>query len=73
MTNSPYKFLDAYTRHDAEIFFGRDLEIKALLSDVLLSKLTVLFARTGTGKTSLIRAGLIPRLEKKDIGVSLCA
>ena len=59
----PYKWLDFYTVEDAPIFFGRERETQVLLSDVLVNRLVVLFARTGTGKTSLINAGVRPRLE----------
>jgi hypothetical protein len=59
----PYKFLDYYTVDDREIFFGRHREIEILLADVISARLVVLFAKTGTGKSSLINAGVRPRLE----------
>lgn len=62
---SPYKFLDYYTLEDRDIFFGRERETHILLSDVLVSRLVVLFAKTGTGKTSLINAGVRPVLEER--------
>lgn len=62
---SPYKFLDYYTLEDRDIFFGRERETHILLSDVLVSRLVVLFAKTGTGKTSLINAGVRPILEDR--------
>jgi hypothetical protein len=60
----PYKFLDFYEFEDAEIFFGRHLETELLLSDIISARLVLLFARTGSGKTSLINAGIRPRLKK---------
>jgi hypothetical protein len=59
---SPYKFLDSYEPEDRDIFFGRSGETEILLADVVVSRLVVLFARTGTGKTSLINAGVRPLL-----------
>ena len=59
---SPYKFLDSYEPEDQGIFFGRAGETEILLADVVVSRLVVLFARTGTGKTSLINAGVRPLL-----------
>ena len=53
--DSPYKFLDPYGFDDEDLFFGRDEEIKVLVADVVVSRLVVLFAPTGTGKTSLAR------------------
>ena len=60
----PYKFLDYYELADAEIFFGRELEVEKLLSDIISARLVLLFAKTGSGKTSLINAGVRPRLKQ---------
>lgn len=65
MQGSPYKFLDYYSFGDAGRFFGRDREIRILLADIVTSRLVVLFAKTGTGKTSLINAGVRPRMEER--------
>jgi len=62
---SPYKFLDSYGLKDRRRFFGRELETDLLLADVVVSRLVVLFAKTGTGKTSLINAGVRPRLRER--------
>ncbi len=59
----PYKFLDYYTREDAAIFFGRELEADLLLSTILAHGLTVFYGRSGTGKTSLLLAKVAPQLE----------
>src|SRR5512137_1046223 len=59
---SPYKFLDYYNPEDADLFFGRDKEIRQLEQKFYNSHLLVLHGESGTGKTSLIRAGLMPRL-----------
>lgn len=61
--DSPYKFLDPYGIEDERFFFGRERETRTLLADVLVGRLVVLFAKTGTGKTSLINAGVRPRLK----------
>ncbi|MCP4540109.1 MAG: SUMF1/EgtB/PvdO family nonheme iron enzyme [Chloroflexi bacterium] len=66
----PYKFLDYYTREDAAIFYGRDLEADLLLSTVLAHKLTVFYGRSGTGKTSLLLARVAPALEEKEYRVA---
>ena len=59
---TPYKFLDYYNPEDHDIFFGRDKEIRLLQQKFYNSRLLLLHGESGTGKTSLIRAGLIPRL-----------
>ena len=43
-------------------FFGRALELQEFFERVLHKPLTVLFGQSGLGKTSLIQAGLVPRL-----------
>jgi hypothetical protein len=65
MDKSPYRFLDFYTTDDSENFFGRERETKILVADILVSRLVILFARTGTGKTSLINAGVRPILRSR--------
>nr|NIN66261.1 hypothetical protein [Anaerolineae bacterium] len=61
----PYKFLDCFETADQPIFFGRDEEADALQNQIMAHKLTVLFGQSGVGKTSLIKAGVIPRLEEE--------
>jgi hypothetical protein len=65
LPKEPYKFLDYYTREDQAIFFGRALEVDLLLSIVLAHSLTVFYGQSGCGKTSLLRARLIPALEEE--------
>jgi hypothetical protein len=61
----PYKFLDYFETADQSIFFGRDEEVNHLVQRTMAHKLTVLFGQSGVGKTSLINAGVIPRLEEE--------
>jgi|GEM_PF-1514609 len=58
----PYKFLYAFELEDANIFFGRDQATVALHEKIRQRRLTILHARSGAGKTSLLSAGLLPRL-----------
>ena len=59
---SPYKFLHYFEPEDADLFFGRDQEIRLLQRKFHAARLLILHGESGTGKTSLIRAGLLPRL-----------
>ncbi|MDY0093723.1 MAG: hypothetical protein RBT80_13595 [Candidatus Vecturithrix sp.] len=63
---NPYKFLDYYNPEDADIFFGRDRETRQLEQKFYNSCLLVLHGESGAGKTSLIRAGLMPRLSPEE-------
>ncbi|MFH0757721.1 MAG: GldM family protein [Bacteroidota bacterium] len=63
---SPFKFLDAYTREDREIFFGRDREIEDIYQKVFESKILLVYGISGTGKTSLINCGLANKFAESD-------
>jgi hypothetical protein len=62
----PFKFLDAYTRQDNDIFFGRDEEVAALYEMVYQTDLLLVYGASGTGKTSLIQCGLASRFQSYD-------
>ncbi len=66
MITSPFKFLDAYTREDREIFFGRDREIEELYQKVFESRVLLVCGVSGTGKTSLINCGLANKFQESD-------
>lgn len=63
---SPYKFLNSYEERDADIFFGRDDDIVLTIRKILSSKLMILYGKSGYGKTSLLNAGIAPRLIASD-------
>ncbi len=65
MSRAPYKYLDYYTSADADLFFGREKETQMMVGEILSSRLLVLFARSGSGKTSLINAGVVPELKRR--------
>ncbi|MCA9793032.1 MAG: SUMF1/EgtB/PvdO family nonheme iron enzyme [Candidatus Eremiobacteraeota bacterium] len=58
----PYKFLSYFEAQDRAIFFGREDEVVELSRRVLREPLLVLFGRSGVGKTSLLRAGVLVEL-----------
>jgi len=62
----PFKFLDAYTREDRDIFFGRDEEIAALYEMVFQTDLLLVQGPSGAGKTSLIKCGLASKFQSHD-------
>ncbi len=59
---NPYKALLEYDISDAALFYGRSAAIDALLIGLERGPLTVLHADGGAGKTSLLKAGIEPRL-----------
>lgn len=62
-TARPYKFLDYYTEQDAQLFFGREAEIDLLCSQIVARRVFILHGRSGVGKSSILRAGVLPRLK----------
>ena len=59
---NPYKALLEFDIQDAALFYGRTIAIRELLSRIKRDQLTVLHAGSGLGKTSLLKAGIMPRL-----------
>lgn len=62
----PFKFLDSYSKQDKDIFFGRDEEVEALYQMTFQSNILLVYGASGTGKTSLINAGLASRFQAHD-------
>ncbi len=58
-----------FREKDKDIFFGRWKEVENLITKILLNKTVVLHAASGIGKSSLIEAGLIPKLKKEYPGM----
>ncbi|MFJ9899947.1 hypothetical protein ACIQPR_42115 [Streptomyces sp. NPDC091280] len=61
----PYRGLARFEPGDRGLFFGREpmvTELERLVGD---HRLAVLFGASGSGKSSLLRAGLIPRLRER--------
>jgi CHASE2 domain-containing sensor protein len=59
---APYVGLSAFGEEDAALFFGRDGERRRIASNLRASRLTLLYAQSGVGKSSLLRAGVAARL-----------
>ena len=64
--NSPFKLLDSYSQEDQHTFFGRETETEQLVTLFFSSKLSLLYGGSGTGKTSLVSAGLFQHLDLED-------
>jgi len=60
----PYLGLDAFGEEDADRFFGREKLVADLVSRVKDSRFVVIAGPSGSGKSSLVRAGLIHTLKQ---------
>ena len=69
---APYRGLKALEAEDAAVFFGRDaaiirgLDKLRLMREQGIEQLFVILGASGAGKSSLLRAGLWPRLKRDD-------
>jgi hypothetical protein len=61
----PYRGLREFKEDDDQIFVGREDDVERLVSIVDRQLLTVVTGASGVGKSSLIRAGLVPRLMRQ--------
>ncbi|WRZ78365.1 hypothetical protein OG251_43280 (plasmid) [Streptomyces sp. NBC_01237] len=65
-TEPPYRGLARFEPGDADLFFGRDHLIDDLLELARNRRVTAVVGASGSGKSSLLRAGLVPRLRHTD-------
>lgn len=61
---NPYKGLQSFEEGDIDKFFGRQLLTEKLVEFVTEHPLTVVLGASGSGKSSLVKAGLLPQLKK---------
>jgi hypothetical protein len=61
---SPYQGLIPYDERDQEFFFGREKEIRIIAANLFSAPLTLLYGASGVGKSSVLRAGVVPRLRQ---------
>ncbi|MBN2393078.1 MAG: CHAT domain-containing protein [Anaerolineae bacterium] len=65
---NPYRGLAAFTEQDAEFFFGRQASIDELLAHLRSApRFLVVIGPSGSGKSSVVQAGLTPALRKGDL------
>ncbi len=71
-TDCPYRDLRAFREQDAHLFFGRETFIQDLVTAVDASPLVAVVGPSGSGKSSVVQAGLIPVLRQRggwEIGI----
>jgi WD40 repeat protein/class 3 adenylate cyclase len=63
-TRNPYKGLRAFAEDDAEDFFGREALTEHLVARLAQTRFLAVVGPSGSGKSSVVRAGLVPRLRQ---------
>ena len=66
---SPFVGPRPFERSQADLFEGREHEIERLEALVLSRRVVLFYAASGMGKSSLINAGLVPKLVRGERGV----
>lgn len=64
ITTSPYKGLVPFEPDDSDRFFGRNQFLTKLLTELKQTTFILLLGASGSGKSSVVRAGLVPLLQK---------
>jgi WD40 repeat protein len=64
--NEPYVGPRSFQKDQRGFFFGRDEEAEELVSLITAHPVVLLYSQSGAGKTSLLNANLIPRLEETE-------
>ncbi|MFC0597590.1 helix-turn-helix domain-containing protein [Streptomyces palmae] len=67
-SNPPYKGLARFDHTDQALYFGRDRLVDDLWALTRERRVSALIGMSGSGKSSLLRAGLVPRLRVWDEG-----
>ena len=62
----PYVGLQPYSEADQDYFFGRERDSRIISSNLYAASLTVLYGASGVGKSSVLRAGVFPRLRTSE-------
>jgi hypothetical protein len=60
----PYRGLEAFEEEHADFFFGREADVQRLLEKLKGTRFLAVLGASGSGKSSLVRAGLIPALRR---------
>jgi len=64
MNENPFVGPRSFERQDANHFFGREREANIIVDLMIAERIVLLYSPSGAGKTSLLQAAVIPRLEQ---------
>ncbi|MCH9739564.1 MAG: trypsin-like peptidase domain-containing protein [Epsilonproteobacteria bacterium] len=67
--NNPYKGLHSFEYEDRENYYGRETESKKIAQTIKTTKLFTLLGASGSGKSSLLFAGIVPALEEDGVEI----
>jgi hypothetical protein len=62
----PYVGLVPFTEESARFFFGREADQAVLIANLFAARVTILYGASGVGKSSLLRAGVVKELNRRN-------
>ncbi|MDF1816656.1 MAG: toll/interleukin-1 receptor domain-containing protein, partial [Verrucomicrobiales bacterium] len=65
-TRCPYMGLDAFHAEQADLYFGREADVQWLVKELKETRFLAIVGASGSGKSSLARAGLVPVLAEQE-------
>ena len=69
---NPFPGIRSYEIHESHHFFGREKQVRELIEKLARTRFLAIVGSSGCGKSSLIKAGLLPELFKsKQVGSAL--
>lgn len=67
---NPYRGLERFEEDDAHLFHGREADIERVTAALQQRSFVAVAGRSGTGKSSLVSAGVIPRLRAQGMRIA---
>ena len=68
---APYLGLHAFTNQDADRYYGREREVEIFVNRLRLHPMLAVVGPSGAGKSSFVHAGVLPRLPKRTVALSV--
>jgi WD40 repeat protein len=66
LRDSPYRGLMPYTEADADLFFGREAEVRLIANTAKARRFVVLYGPSGVGKSSVLQAGVVRQIRDEN-------
>lgn len=71
-SRAPYRGLFPFEAEHSGIFFGREADIRRVVERLRGDRMVVVVGESGVGKSSLLRAGVLPRIVMNGLGDGRC-
>ena len=65
-SKSPFPGLRPFEKDEYHLFFGREEHVQTILDKLFNQKFVCVVGNSGSGKSSLVRAGVLPKLRSDD-------